>query len=170
MSDMGTFDFVWCRFILEYHRSNACRVIAQLDQLLRPGGVLCLIDLDHNCLNHAGLPRRLESTIEQIVVGLEQAADFDPYAGRKLYSHLYGLDYNDLEIKVQAHHLIFGPLGEGDRYNWERKVQVAARRSGCEFEDYPGGFEEFSAEFAVAFEDPARFTYTPMITCRGRKP
>ena len=71
---------------------------------------------------------------------------------------------------MSSHHLIYGELDEIERYNWERKVLVAARRSGCNFSHYDGGFDEFAREFSAAFQDPRRFTYTPLIICCGKKP
>lgn len=170
LGELGTFDFVWCRFVLEYHRERADRLYASLDHLLRPGGILCLIDLDYNCLTHFRMPPRLEATVQQIIRNLEVETDFDPYAGRRIYTQLYDMGYTELDVRVSAHHLIFGPLEERDRCNWEQKLQAVARRASLTFNGYPGGFEEFSEEFRTFFEDPRRFTYTPLILCRGRKP
>ncbi len=36
--------------------------------------------------------------------------------------------------------------------------------------DYPGGYRGFFSDFDAFFNDPRRFTYTPMILCKGRKP
>ena len=55
LEELGSFDFIWIRFVLEYYRSNAFEVITNVSRILKPGGILCLIDLDHNCLNHFGL-------------------------------------------------------------------------------------------------------------------
>ena len=170
LSSLGTFDFVWARFVLEFHRSRTVELVGNLSRMVRPGGILCLIDLDNNCLNHAGLPERVNQTIQEVVWGLEQNADFDPYAGRRLYGHLLDLSYREIRLRMSSHHLIYGELSEAERFNWERKVLVAARRSGCDFHRYPGGFEEFSREFTEAFKNPRRFTYTPLISCCGRKP
>lgn len=169
LAALGRFDFVWARFVLEFHRSRAAELVANLGCLVKPGGILCLVDLDYNCLSHAGLPERVNETIQEIIKGLEDRADFDPYAGRRLYGHLYGLDYRDIRVDMSSHHLIYGTLSEVERYNWERKVLVAARRSGCEFKHYPEGFSGFAEEFAETFQDPRRFTYTPLICCCGRK-
>lgn len=169
LSSLGSFDFVWARFVLEFHRSRAKKMIANLDKLVRPGGILCLVDLDYNCLSHAGLPDRVNATIQDVVAGLEKTADFDPYAGRRLYSHLYDLEYQDIRVDMTSHHLIYGELKEADRYNWERKMLVAARRSGCDFSRYGGDFNAFAGEFVDCFKDPRRFTYTPLIACCGRK-
>jgi len=169
LTSLGTFDFVWVRFVLEFHRSRATQLVANLSRLVRPGGTLCLIDLDYNCLSHSGLPERVNETIQDIVRGLEENADFDPYAGRHLYGHLYDLGYQDIRLDMTSHHLIYGELDEAERYNWERKVLVAARRSGCDFARYQGDFNAFAKEFTESFKDPRRFTYTPLIHCCGRK-
>ncbi|MBW2100511.1 MAG: methyltransferase type 11, partial [Deltaproteobacteria bacterium] len=42
--------------------------------------------------------------------------------------------------------------------------------SGHRFDEYEGGYEEFFEEFKRFFADPRRFTYTPVISCRGCKP
>jgi hypothetical protein len=68
---------------------------------------------------------------------------------------------------MAPHHLIFGSLREADALNWEAKVDAAGRFCPALFADYPGGFERFRRDFGVAFRDPRRFTYTPVITCRG---
>ena len=170
LDDLGSFDFIWSRFFLEYHRSRAPQIIAALTERLKPGGIMALVDLDYNCLSHFGLPQRLVGAIDEIMRTLEESADFDPYVGRKLYTYLYDLGLKDLDVAVFAHHLIFGPLGEIDAANWKAKVEVAVRNSGYAFADYPGGYAEFFAEFESAFADPRRFTYTPLIACRGCRP
>ncbi len=50
--------------------------------MLKPGGILCLIDLDHNCLNHYGIPPKLESAINGVIASLEKKTAFDAYAGK----------------------------------------------------------------------------------------
>jgi len=170
LHDLGLFDFVWVRFVLEYHRSKAPALVANLADLLVPGGILFLADLDYNCLNHHGLPERLMAAIRGIMDRLQEDHDFDPYAGRKLYAYLYDLGFSDLAIDLDQHHLIYGPLNDIDRYNWTRKIEVAAKNSGYSFRGYPGGYREFLEEFKRSFSDPRRFSYTPIICCRGTKP
>jgi len=67
-------------------------------------------------------------------------------------------------------HLIFGKVKEIDAFNWTKKVEVSAKKLGYQFEEYKGGYEEFFEEFKHFFSDPRRFTYTPVICCRGCKP
>ena len=169
LRDLGEFDFIWVRFVLEYHRSRSQDVVANLAQILRPGGLLCLADLDHNCLNHYGLSARLEGALKGIMDTLERDHDFDPYAGRMLYSYLYDQNFEEITVEMDHHHLIYGVLNDIDRYNWIKKIEVAAKNSGYRFEAYPGGYREFMEEFASFFADQRRFSYTPIIYCKGHK-
>jgi hypothetical protein len=121
-------------------------------------------------MSHWGIPRRLEKTLFELMATLEQTADFDPYAGRKLYSYLYQLGYNEICVSVQAHHLIYGNLKDLDAYNWTKKIMEASKKVRFPFTDYEGGYEEFLSEFMQFFSDPGRFSYTPVISVRGQKP
>ncbi len=168
---LGTFDFVWVRFLLEYHGSKAFQIVENLNRIINPGGILCLIDLDYNCMSHYGIPERLVKVLRGAMYRLQQHADFDPYVGIKLYSFLYDLDFEDIDVSLSAHHLIFGELDKVDFFNWNKKAEVAAKNSGYDFDkEFPGGYEEFLEEFQRFFSDPRRFTYTPLIACRGIKP
>ncbi len=170
LDDLGMFDFIWVRFVLEYFRSDNFEIVKNISKILKPGGTLCLIDLDYNCLNHFGLSSRLKKTISDLMHYMERNADFDPYVGIKLYSFLYDLSYEDIDVGLSPHHLIFGEIDETDAFTWNQKLEIAAKSSGYKFEEYKGGYEEFFEEFMKFFYDPRRFTYTPLISCRGRKP
>jgi ubiquinone/menaquinone biosynthesis C-methylase UbiE len=169
LSDLGVFDFVWIRFVLEYFKKEARSIVQHVGQLMKPGAVICLIDLDHNCLNHFEMPVRLEKTLMDLVSTLEEKANFDPYAGRKLYSYLYGPDFEEIRVHVGAHHLIYGDLGVVDAYNWAKKMEIASRGVGFDFTRYPSGYEGYMEEFNAFFNDPGRFTYTPLIAVCGKK-
>ena len=165
--DVGRFDFIWVRFLLEYHRSDAFAIVKKLASLLNTGGILCLVDLDYNCLSHFGLSPRLEHTINGIMTLVERDFNFDPYVGRKLYSFLYDNGLENIAVDLMPHHLIYGELNDIDAYNWIQKLEVAAKSSGFPFAEYSGGYDEFLEEFKLFFADPRRFTYTPLIICRG---
>jgi SAM-dependent methyltransferase len=171
LSDLGGFDFIWIRFILEYYRNESAMIVQRAYEVLRPGGILCLIDLDHNCLSHHELSPNLSRALEDIMANLAQEENFDPYAGRKLYAHLFDLKMSNIRVDVRPHNLIYGSLGEVDRFNWEQKIFVAARRSEFIFHQYyENGTQGFIDDFQRYFSDPRRFTYTPMILCYGMKP
>lgn len=170
MEDLGKFDFVWIRFVLEYHVDRSWQIVQNAGRILNPGGILCLIDLDHNCLSHYGLPERLERSLEGAMTFLQDRWDFDPYAGRKLYSYLYDLKFKSIDVRVEPYHVIFGKADPISLFNWRLKVKIAVQQSGYAFDEYPDGFAGFLREFESAFADPRRFTYTPLICSRGIKP
>jgi ubiquinone/menaquinone biosynthesis C-methylase UbiE len=169
IEDLGSFDFAWVRFALEYYRAEAFEVVRNVSGLLEDGGILCLVDLDHNCLNHYAMSPRLEAALAYALRRMEEDANFDPYAGRKLYSHLYRLGFRDISVEAGAHHLIYGELRATDEYNWTKKIEVISRKLDIELPGYSGA-EEFLVEFGDFFRDPGRFTYTPVISAWGRKP
>lgn len=170
LGDLGTFDFVWVRFVLEYYRSSFHELVEKITEIVKPGGLICLVDLDYNCLTHYGLPERLEAALQGLRKEVEKKADFDPFVGRKLYSVLYDLGYRNIDVSMEAHHLIFGELNEVDEFNWTKKVEEGGKKSGYAFKEYPGGYEEFYMEFKETFANPRRFTYTPLIICKGNRP
>jgi ubiquinone/menaquinone biosynthesis C-methylase UbiE len=170
LTDLGYFDFIYVRFVLEYYKSNSMEIVKNISEVLKPGGTIVLIDLDHNCLSHFGLSERLENTLFELMDILQRDANFDPYVGRKLYSYLYDLGYESIDVNMTPHHLIFGDLKEVDSFNWSKKTQVTTQQLDYGFDAYDGGYTEFYDEFRSFFSDPRRFTYTPLITCSGKKP
>lgn len=170
LDNIGMFDFIWVRFVLEYYKSNSFDIVKNISNILKPGGIIQLIDLDHNCLCHYGMPERLEKTLFELVNIVQIKKNFDPYVGRKLYSYLFDLGFNNLEVNMVPHHLIYGKLNKVDEFNWTQKARVGAKQLGHEFKSYPGGYDEFYDEFMTFFKNPRRLTYTPLISCRGQKP
>jgi ubiquinone/menaquinone biosynthesis C-methylase UbiE len=169
LSDLGKFDFIWVRFVLEFYKAESFEIVENLSSLLKPGGIICLVDLDHNCLNHYGIPEKLERSIHNIIAFLEKKTDFDAYAGRKLYSHLYDLKFKDICVDMAPHHLIYGEMKKNEIYNWRKKIEIPAKNSGYRFKEFKNGFKGFQEACSNFFDNPRRFTYTPIICCRGRK-
>lgn len=168
--DDRMFDAIWSRFFLEYFRVEQRQVIENSLASLRPGGIACLVDLDNNSMGLYGQNDRLGQTFAEIMGLLQQDHNFDPYAGRRLYQHLFDLGFGDLACTVETHHLIYGQINEVDSYNWLRKIEIAGKNSGSSFSLYRGGFEEFRQDVLSFLQDPVRFIYTPLIAARGVKP
>jgi ubiquinone/menaquinone biosynthesis C-methylase UbiE len=167
LDGMGPFDLIWIRFVLEFNLVESFDIVKNLTAVLKPGGYLCLIDLDHNCLNHYEMPCEVEEIIFQAMKLAEHAYNFDPYSGRKLYSYLYDLGYKDIQVDLLAHHLIYGEIGEGDIFNWTKKVEIAFQKVRKLFANYPGGHDAFLIDFKKFLLDPRRFIYTPVVLCKG---
>ena len=166
----GPFDLIWVRFVLEYNRMESADIVKILTDRLKPGGTLCLLDLDHNCLSHYELPPKLDSILGRLMSLLENEYNFDPYSGRKLYSYLYDLGYRDIEVSLIPHHLIYGPIRDEELFNWIKKVEVVSAKTQHLFKNYPGGHPGFFSDFEAFFLNERRFTYTPLILCKGTKP
>ena len=170
LTDLGQFDFIWIRFILEHYLKEGAAIVRLAHEVLKPGGVLCLIDLDYNCLIHYELSPILANTLENLMVTLAQQENFDPFAGRKLYAQLYDLKMAHIKVDMRPHNLIYGDLKEVDRFNWEQKIFAATKKSRLSFDQYyEHGVDGFLEDFNRYFSNPRRFTYTPMILCRGEK-
>lgn len=170
LDSLGMFDFIFIRFLLEYYLSGSFDIVKNASQILKPGGILLLIDIDHNCLSHFEIPKRLEKTIFLLMETLQRKSNFDPYAGRKLYSFLYDLGYEDIVVDIVPHNLIYGRLNDNDAYNTLKKTETIAAKGMFDFEEYEGGYDEFIREFTEYYSHPRRFYYSPMICCRGRRP
>lgn len=166
----GGFDVIWVRFILEYFSRESPEIVRLLRPLLKPGGCLCLMDLDGICLNHYELPGAIENILVNLASRLDEDYNFDVYAGRKLYSHLYDGKYVNIEMNLVAHHLIYGETRQEDLFNWMKKIDVGIVRLPALFDGYPGGADAFRDDFRMFFSNPRRFTYTPLIMARGMRP
>lgn len=170
LEDLGGFDFVWLRFVTEYFLKESEQLIRHVAGSVKPGGILCLADLDLNCMTHYGHSERLDRTFRKIAEYQIKNNNFDPYAGRRLPTRMQELGFQEIRVDVRMHHLVYGELTEFNRWNWWQKIELAARRSGWTFEDYEDGFAGFEKEFVAYFSDPRRFAYTPLVIVRGVKP
>ncbi len=170
LGDLGRFDFIWVRFVLEYYLEGSFDIAKNISRYLNHDGIICLIDLDCNCLRYFGLPERLDKATVGLMQCLGENCNFDPYVGVKLYSFLYDLGFKDIDVNLSPHNLIFGELKENEKFNWVKKAEIAGRNSGYPFEEYGGDFDAFMEEFNIFFRDARIFTYTPLIACRGVKP
>ncbi len=170
MDALGEFDLIWVRFVLEYFRQHAPVIVSNLKKSLKPGGTLCLIDLDFSCLIHYEMPAPLASVLAGIMSALDEQHDFDSFVGRKLYSFLYDAGFQNIDVELMAHNLIFGEIREKDRYNLTKKLEIAAKKSKTLIDQYPGGQRRFFGDLEEYLLDPRRFTYTPLLLCKGTRP
>ena len=69
-----------------------------------------------------------------------------------------------------AHHLIYGNVRDEDLFNWKKKIEIVTPKLTDLLTCYPGGYEAFLTDFEKFFLNPRRFTYTPLILCKGMRP
>jgi 2-polyprenyl-3-methyl-5-hydroxy-6-metoxy-1,4-benzoquinol methylase len=167
MESLGQFDLVWVRFVLEYYRSGSIDIVKNLINCIKPGGQLCLLDLDYNCLSHYDLPEPMASILPKIMSAADEQYNFDTFVGRKLYSFLYDTGFENIEVEIMAHNLIYGEIKDKDKFNLTKKIEMAAKKVGSLMDTYPGGYDRFYDDFMKYLIDPRRFSYTPLLLCRG---
>jgi SAM-dependent methyltransferase len=170
MEWLGQFDLVLVRFVLEYYRVGAQEMVKNLVKSVKPGGGLCLMDLDYNSLIYYDMPELMQSTLAKVIVILEDKYNFDTLMGRKLYSFLYDAGFENIEVELMAHNLIYGEIQDKDRFNLTTKIETVLKKLGAVLKAYPGGYEQFKNDFMKFLLDPRRFTYTPLLLCKGVKP
>ncbi len=167
LSDLGTYDFIWVRFFLEYHRKSSADIIKNLASLLNPEGILCIAELDYHSMNHYPVSDSMEKALMGLSAHLQKYADWDPYIGRKIYTGIYDAELADISVRMEPHHLLYGSMETVQENDWLTKLNVAASRSGYPFSEFSDGYDGFYAEASRLLTDPRRFTYTPLILCRG---
>jgi len=170
LNELGQFDFIWMRFVLEHYREGAQEIVTMVAESLAPEGTLCLLDLDYNCLSHYPIKPEMEKVLQMLMHKMMHSYNFDPYVGRKLYAYLYDRAFRAIKVDMIPHHLIYGDLKDSDDFNWIKKIEMASLKAREYFEAYPGGYEGFLENFTAFFHDPRRFTYTPLMICTGKKP
>lgn len=94
-----SFDVVVCRFVYEYLK-NPLEVSREFHRILKPGGIVYLIDLDGVFLNFWTTNNKLNHYVEL----LRNELDVDLYVGRKLASILVSSQFKDVKSKVSLHH------------------------------------------------------------------
>lgn len=170
MEWLGEFDLIWVRFVLEYYKNGALNIVKNLINCVKPGGILCLLDLDHNYLNHYELSESLAAILPKIMNYIEEKYNVDIFIGRKLYSFLYDNAFEDINVELMAHNLIYGEIKSKDKFNLIKKTETAAKKAGKLIASYPGGYQQFSVDLEKYIIDPRRFTYTPLLLCKGTRP
>jgi ubiquinone/menaquinone biosynthesis C-methylase UbiE len=170
MEWLGEFDLVWVRFVLEYFRKEALDLVKKLKNCVKPGGHLCLIDLDYNCLNYYELSEPMAAILPRIMNFIDEQYNFDTFVGRKLYSFLYDNGFENIEVELMAHNLIYGEIKDKDKFNLVKKIEMSEKKVESLIESYSGGYKQFKADFMKYWVDPRSFTYTPLLLCKGKKP
>ena len=118
----ASFDFVWCRFVLQ-HLPQPEPAVKSLVSLVRPGGKLVLGDLDGHGLRHYPISDRLEKNLAKLEPALKGRQD--PYMGRKLYHLCYMAGLSEIELHVLPYHLYAGTAPDSAIENWHTKLEVA---------------------------------------------
>lgn len=163
----GSFDLVYCRFLLEYLPEPE-RAVREMVRVCRPGGRILLQDLDGQLIWHYPQDTELERQVSATLSVLARTG-FDPFAGRKLYHHCYRAGLRHLSSDVQVYHHYAGAIDAENNRLWELKLDIAlpaaALALGSEREA-----QSLKSRFLQYLERPDTFTYSNLVTVTGIRP
>jgi len=162
----ASFDFVWCEFVFEYLRKPDA-ALAELVQLLRPGGKLVVADLDGNGVFHHPIAPRMEASLNKLVRALRGA--FDPFAGRKLYHRFRRAGLESIRVHALPYHLYPGAAPPEAMQNWELKMQTLRPR-GIRALGGRAQYDRFAREFLKLLRNQDALSYSVLFLVEGLRP
>ncbi|CAK0764114.1 Methyltransf_25 domain-containing protein [Azospirillaceae bacterium] len=161
----NSFDFIEARFLFEYLKDKE-RALAELARVCRPGGVVCLQDLDGQLVFHYPEDSRVLS-LQNVLSHLSNTG-FDVFVGRKLFSLAKAAGLVNLTVQIDAYHMIIGKIKTFDLDLWNRKLSIAepviAQVCG------PKKAQEVISGFLDYLQDEDTLTYSMLFTVIGQKP
>jgi hypothetical protein len=99
---------------------------------------------------------------------LERAlrARFDPYAGRKLYSHFRRAGLSEIDVHMLPYHLYGGAAPAQAMENWRAKLETLRPIVVPVMGALP--YDEWRGEFLAMLADQEVFTYSVLFVVEGR--
>lgn len=164
--DSNTFDFVFCRFLLEY-LPDKLRAVREMTRVCSAGGRVLLQDLDGQLLWHFPEDAALRQTTEQVVDHLATTG-FDPFVGRKLFSFCLKAGLSDIRVQLDPYHLYAGTIEKKEFSHWQAKLEIARpqlmRVLGSE-----EAAQKYSEQFLAYLQNPETLTYSCLFTVTATK-
>ena len=93
------FDFVYCRLLLQ-HLSEPGKALRELWRLLRPGGILCVVDIDDKWIMLYPEPAELAPLIARSMRA-QRVGGGDREVGRKLTSYLQNAGFRSVMTRIK---------------------------------------------------------------------
>jgi ubiquinone/menaquinone biosynthesis C-methylase UbiE len=160
------FDLVYSRMLMEYLKDKESAV-KEMVRVCKRGGTVLLQDLDGQLLWHYPEDPVVQGAAERVVRALSSTG-FDPFVGRKLFSLAHRAGLKNIDVQVEAYHLIAGEIEPAILKQWELKLEIAgpqlARLLGSESEA-----REQSRRFLEYLGRPDTLTYSTVFTVTGEK-
>ena len=163
----NTFDFIWSRFLFEYIK-DPLSALKELKRVVKRGGVVCVGDIDGNCLFHYPInelfKKKLDKTMELLA-----PFGFDPFVGRKLYYFFSKAGFRKTEMTLFPYHNIYGRPDKKDYENWKIKIESVVnfiREKKAASSEYADSLKK---RFMRLIRDENTFTYSVLIFARGIK-
>jgi SAM-dependent methyltransferase len=163
----GSFDFVFCRFLMEYLPDKQ-RALQEMVRICRCGGKILLQDLDGQLLWHYPEDPELQPAIERVVNRLA-GSGFDPFVGRKLFHLCFEAGLAEIKVQIDPYHLHSGAIADDQLDLWRTKLEIAKPQ----LQKVLGSAEaavKYSQQFLGYLQRPDTLTYSCLFTVLGTKP
>lgn len=161
--DGGIADFVVCQFVLEYC-PDPTAAINGLVSLLKPGGILLVVDGDGIGVNNWPMPPEVERGIPMFTA-LVARTGFDPFVGRKLYSLVRASGLRDVSVNASPW-LTAGAAGDEEVSNWTQRFAAVAPL-GIEAFGSKEAYDEFVEAYMAMLNDPDSLKFIDIFSVRG---
>ena len=165
--ESGSFDFVFCRFLMEYLPDKQ-HALEEMVRICREGGKILLQDLDGQLVWHSPEDPELQQTIERVVRRLASTG-FDPFVGRKLFNLCFEAGLAEIKVQIDPYHLYAGTIAEDQLDLWQTKLAIAKPQ----LEKVLGSDEaavKYTERFLGYLRRPDTLTYSCLFTVSGTKP
>jgi ubiquinone/menaquinone biosynthesis C-methylase UbiE len=94
------FDFIYCRFLFQHLREPE-KALRNLKKTLKPGGIICIMDVDDSWLMLYPEPEVFSSLVER--AAKSQAADGgDRFIGKKIPFYLNAAGFSGINAEIKA--------------------------------------------------------------------
>ncbi|HNQ74225.1 MAG TPA: methyltransferase domain-containing protein [Verrucomicrobiota bacterium] len=161
-----TFDFVYCRFLLEYLPDKE-QAVREMVRVCRSEGTVLLQDLDGQLLWHHPEDPILQADLKKVLTALEQTG-FDPFVGRKLFFLASSSGLSDIEVRAESYHLYAGCIDEHNLRLWETKLDIALPAATKALGSAKAA-ESLKDRFLKYLQREDTLTYSTLFTVTGRK-
>jgi SAM-dependent methyltransferase len=165
--ESGSFDFVFCRFLMEYLPDKQ-RAVREMVRICRCGGTILLQDLDGQLLWHSPEDPELQQAIEQVVSRLATTG-FDPFVGRKLFNLCFEAGLANINVQIDPYHLYAGAIAKEQLDLWRTKLEIAKPQ----LKKVLGSDEaavKYTERFLGYLQRPDTLTYSCLFSVLGTKP
>lgn len=159
----GIADFVVCQYVLEYCPRPQVAMDA-LAGLLKPGGILLVVDGDGIGVNNWPMPEAVENGIPRFSALLAQTG-FDSFVGRKLFGLVRRAGLRDVTV-TSTPRLTAGPAGDEETSNWQQRFAALAPL-GVEAFGGRAEYDRFVNAYMQMLADPDSLKYMDIFAVRG---
>ena len=161
--DPDSVDFAYARFLFQ-HLPDPTATLTELRRVVRPGGVVAMVDVDDEAVLVHPRPDGLDAFSAK-VADAQRSLGGDRHVGRKLVSHLEnaGFEGARTEVVPLSSHAI--PVGELLDIAFGFKAQLLRRADMWSSSD-----ERLLAEIDRLARQPGSWLYIPVFLGHGRVP